>query len=59
MFSYVINSKVISLVLKDSDMDSENISLIWHQHMMMMIWHTVSDGQKTRRSKGVLLIGIL
>ena len=42
MFSYVI-----SLVLKESDTDSENVSLIWH---------SVSDGQKACSSKGVSLI---
>ena len=47
MFSYVIISNAISLIL--SDMDSENISLIQH---------SVSNGQKTCSSKGVLLMGI-
>ena len=41
-------SNVISLVLRDSDTDSENVSLIRH---------SVSDGQKTCNSKGVSLIG--
>ena len=48
--SFVNN--VISLVLRNSrnsDLDSENISLIWH---------SVSDGQKSCSSKGVSLIGI-
>ena len=49
MFSNDIISNVISLVLKDGDMDSENLSLIWR---------SVSDGQKTSSSKDVSLIGI-
>ena len=49
IFSNVIITNVISLILKDSDMDSENVSLIQH---------SVSDGQKTYSSKGVSLIGI-
>ena len=40
-------NNVCSLVLSDSDMDSEKVSLIRL---------SVSDGQKTRRSKGVSLI---
>ena len=40
----------ISLVLKDSDMDSENLSLL--------ILFSVSDGQKTDSSKVVSFIGI-
>ena len=40
----------ISLVLKDSDMDSENLS--------SLIWLSVSDGQKTDSSKVVSFIGI-
>ena len=40
----------VSLVLKDSDMDSENLS--------SLIWLSVSDGQKTDSSKVVLVIGI-
>ena len=49
MFINVIISYVISLVLKDSDTDSENVSLIRL---------SVSDGQKTSSSKGESLIGI-
>ena len=40
----------VSLVLKDSDMDSENLSLL--------IRLSVSDGQKTDSSKVVSVIGI-
>ena len=40
----------MSLVLKDSDMDSENLSLL--------IWLSVSDGQKKDSSKVVSVIGI-
>ena len=40
----------VILVLKDSDMDSENLSLL--------IRLSVSDGQKTDRSKVVSAIGI-
>ena len=40
----------VSLVLKDNDMDSENIS--W------LIRLSVSDGQKTDSSKVVSVIGI-
>ena len=40
----------VSLVLKDSDMDSENLSLL--------IRLSVSNGQKTDSSKVVLVIGI-
>ena len=40
----------VSLVLKDSDMDSENLSLL--------IRLSVSDGQKTDSSKVVSFIGI-
>ena len=40
----------VSLVLKDSDMDSENLS--------SLIWLSVSDGQKTNSSKVVSVIGI-
>ena len=40
----------VSLLLKDSDMDSENLSLL--------IRLSVSDGQKTDSSKGVSFIGI-
>ena len=40
----------VSLVLKDSDMDSENLSLL--------IRLSVSDGQKTDSSKVVSIIGI-
>ena len=42
-------SDVSSLVLRDSDTDSENVSLIRR---------SVSDGQETCSSKGVSLIGI-
>ena len=48
MFSNVIISSVISLVLRDSDTDSENVSLTQC---------SVSDGQKTLSSKGVSLLG--
>ena len=41
---------VISLVLKDSDMDSENLS--------SLIRLSISDGQKTDSSKVVSFIGI-
>ena len=40
----------VSLVLKDSDMDSENFS--------SLIWLSVSDGQKRDSSKVVSVIGI-
>ena len=40
----------VSLVLKDSDTESENLS--------SLIWPTVSDGQKTDSSKDVSFIGI-
>ena len=40
----------VSLVVKDSDMDSENLSLL--------IRLSVSDGQKTDSSKVVSVIGI-
>ena len=40
---------VISIILKNSDTDSESVSLIQR---------SVSDGQKTCTSKGVSLIGI-
>ena len=40
----------VSLVLKDSDMDSENLSLL--------IRLSVSDGQKTDSSKVVSVVGI-
>ena len=40
----------VSLVLKDSDMDSENLS--------SLIRLSVSDGQKTHSSKVVSFIGI-
>ena len=40
----------VSLLLKDSDMDSENLS--------SLIWLSVSDGQKTDSSKVVSVIGI-
>ena len=40
----------VSLVLKDSDTESENLS--W------LIWLSVSDGQKTDSSKVVSFIGI-
>ena len=43
MFRNVVISNDISLVLRDSDMDSENFSLIWH---------SVSDGQKNVQFKG-------
>ena len=42
-------SDVISLVLRDSDTDTENVNLIWH---------FVSVGQVKCNSKGVLMIGI-
>ena len=40
----------VSLVLKDSDMDTENLS--------SLIRLSVSDGQKTDRSKVLSVIGI-
>ena len=40
----------VSLVLKDSDTESENLS--------SLIRPSVSDGQKTDSSKGVSFIGI-
>ena len=48
-YSNVIISKFISLILRDCDMDSENISLIRH---------SVSGGQKKCSSKDLSLIGI-
>ena len=39
----------LEMCLRHSDTDSENVSLIWH---------SVSDGQKTCSSKDVSLIGI-
>ena len=50
MFSNVIISHVISLVLKYNDTDSVNGSLIRRS--------VISDGQKTCSSEGVSLIGI-
>ena len=44
-----IISNVICLVLKDSNTESENVSLIQR---------SVSDGQRTCSSTGVSLIGI-
>ena len=41
----------VSLLLKDSDTKSENLS--------SLIWLSVSDGQKTDSSKLVSFIGIL
>ena len=38
----------VSLILKDSDMESENLSLL--------IWLSLSDGQKTESSKDVSFI---
>ena len=49
MFSNVTISNFISLVLRDSDTDPENVSLIRR---------SVSDGQKTCISKSVSFIGI-
>ena len=46
MFSNVIISSVISLVLRDSDTDSENISLIWH---------SVPEDQKRNSFKGRII----
>ena len=46
---FFINVNVISLVLRDSDTDSENVSLIRR---------SVSNSQKTCSSTGVSLIGI-
>ena len=40
----------VSLVLQDSDMESENLS--------SLIQLSISDGRKTDSSKGVSLIGI-
>ena len=48
MFSNVIISNVISLVLRDSDTDSENVSVIRR---------SVSDGQISCSLKCVSLIG--
>ena len=54
IFSNVIMRKhlmaclVMSASLRDSDIESENINLIWF---------SVPDGQKTCSSKGVSLIG--
>ena len=47
MFCEVIITNITSLVLRDSDTDSENISL--------MIWHAVSDGQKKMQFKGAII----
>ena len=53
-FTYVTSPQKqatdVSLVLKDNDMDSENLS--------SLIWLSVSDGQKTDSSKVVSVIGI-
>ena len=49
MFSNVIISNIISLILRDNDLDSENVSLIRL---------SMSDGQKTCNSNVVSLIGI-
>ena len=49
MFSNLIISNVISLVLRDSDTDAEKVSLIRR---------SVSDGQKTYNSEDVSLEGI-
>ena len=46
-----IFSNVISLVLMDSDTDSENVSSI-------VLEHSVLNGQKTSNSKGVSWIGL-
>ena len=43
----------VSLVLKDSDMDSENLS-----NLSLLIRLSVSDGQKADSSKVVSFIGI-
>ena len=43
------NIIIISILLRVSDMDSEN---------MRLIWLSVPDGKKTCNSKGVSLIGI-
>ena len=48
IFSNVIGN-IISLVLRDTDTSSENVSLVQH---------LVSDGQKTCSLKCVTLIGI-
>ena len=40
----------VSLVLRDSDMESKNLS--------SLIWLSVSDGQKTNSSNDVSFIGI-
>ena len=54
IYFYVTSSQKqvtgVSLVLKDSDMDSENLS--------SLIRLSVSDGQKTDSSKVVSVIGI-
>ena len=47
MFSNVIISNVINLVLRDSDTDSENTSLIWR---------SVSEDQKTNNSKKRIVV---
>ena len=49
MLSNVIICNVISLVLRGTDTDSENVSLIRH---------SLSDGQKICSSNGVSLTGI-
>ena len=49
-FTYVKPVTDVSLVLKDSDMDSENLC--------SLIRLSVSDGQKTDSSKVVSVIGI-
>ena len=46
MLSNVIMSDVISLVLSDSDMDSENV---------ILTWFSVSDGQKNMQFKRCII----
>ena len=49
MLCNVIISDVVRLVVRDSDMDSEDVSLIQS---------SVSEGQRKCSSKGVLSIGV-
>ena len=48
-FSNVIINNFISLVRREIDTDSENVSLVWH---------SISDGQETCSSKSVSLISM-
>ena len=47
--NHVADVSLVSLILKDSDTKTENIS--------SLIRHSVSDGQKTDSSKDVSFIG--